>query len=145
MTRTYRRRPTDLDGKLGIVVAGSAPNWRNGVILAQENDSWTVSAGGFLGDDALAFADGDYMTCVEWLKRVHHIAHRCGGSLAQCDLIHLTYTRLRFVRSGLWPARAQHRSQRAGSTAHCNAASDSRSPECPLLAQADIQVATATV
>jgi 2-polyprenyl-6-methoxyphenol hydroxylase-like FAD-dependent oxidoreductase len=52
MTRTYRRRPTDLDGKHGIVVAGSAPNWRNGVMLAQENDSWIVSAGGFLGDDA---------------------------------------------------------------------------------------------
>ncbi|CAB3793099.1 hypothetical protein LMG28614_03650 [Paraburkholderia ultramafica] len=52
MTRTYRRRPTDLDGKHGIVVAGSAPNWRNGVMLAQERDSWIVSAGGFLGDDA---------------------------------------------------------------------------------------------
>jgi 2-polyprenyl-6-methoxyphenol hydroxylase-like FAD-dependent oxidoreductase len=52
LTRKYRRRPTDLDGKLGIVVAGSAPKWRNGVILAQENDSWTVSVGGFLGDDA---------------------------------------------------------------------------------------------
>ena len=52
MTRTYRRRPTDLDGKLGIVVAGSAPNWRNGVMLAQEHDSWIVSTGGFLGDDA---------------------------------------------------------------------------------------------
>jgi 2-polyprenyl-6-methoxyphenol hydroxylase-like FAD-dependent oxidoreductase len=51
-TRTYRRRPTDLDGKLGIIVAGSAPNWRNGVILAQENDSWIVSTGGFLGDEA---------------------------------------------------------------------------------------------
>lgn len=52
MTRTYRRRPTDLDGKHGIVVAGSAPNWRSGVMLAQENDSWIVSTGGFLGDDA---------------------------------------------------------------------------------------------
>ncbi|MGO4305870.1 NAD(P)/FAD-dependent oxidoreductase [Cupriavidus sp. RAF12] len=52
MTRTYRRRPTDLGGKHGIVVAGSAPNWRNGVMLAQEHDSWIVSAGGFLGDDA---------------------------------------------------------------------------------------------
>jgi hypothetical protein len=40
----------------------------------------------------LAFANGDYMTCIEWLTRVHHFAHRCGGSLAQCDLIHLTYT-----------------------------------------------------
>jgi 2-polyprenyl-6-methoxyphenol hydroxylase-like FAD-dependent oxidoreductase len=52
MTRTYRRRPTDLDGKLGIVVAGSAPNWRNGAMLAQENNTWIVSAGGFLGDNA---------------------------------------------------------------------------------------------
>jgi hypothetical protein len=40
----------------------------------------------------LAFACGDYTACVEWLIRVHHIAHRCGGSLAQCDLIHLTFT-----------------------------------------------------
>lgn len=52
MTRTYRRRPSDLGGRLGIVVAGSAPTWRNGVILAQERDRWTVSTGGFLGDDA---------------------------------------------------------------------------------------------
>ncbi|MFC4527079.1 monooxygenase [Dyella halodurans] len=52
MTRTYRRRPTDLGGKLGVVVVGSEPNWRNGAMLAQEGDSWIVSAGGFLGDDA---------------------------------------------------------------------------------------------
>jgi 2-polyprenyl-6-methoxyphenol hydroxylase-like FAD-dependent oxidoreductase len=52
MSRTYRRRPTDLGGKLGIVVAGSAPNWRNAALLAQENDSWIVSTGGFLGDEA---------------------------------------------------------------------------------------------
>lgn len=52
MTRTYRRRPGDLGGKLGIVAVGSAPNWRNGVMLAQENDTWIVSASGFLGDDA---------------------------------------------------------------------------------------------
>ena len=52
MSRTYRRRPADLDGKLGIVVVGSAPNWRNGALLAQEGDSWIVSTGGFLGDEA---------------------------------------------------------------------------------------------
>jgi hypothetical protein len=40
----------------------------------------------------LAFAHSDYASCVDWLKRVRHIAHRCGGSLAQCDLIHLTFT-----------------------------------------------------
>jgi hypothetical protein len=40
----------------------------------------------------LAFANSDYAACVIWLKRVRHIAHRCGGSLAQCDVIHLTLT-----------------------------------------------------
>jgi len=40
----------------------------------------------------LAFARSDYAICVEWLKRVRHIARRCGGSLAQCDVIHLTLT-----------------------------------------------------
>jgi hypothetical protein len=40
----------------------------------------------------LAFARADYAASVEWLTRVRHIADRCGGSLAQCDLIHLTFT-----------------------------------------------------
>jgi len=40
----------------------------------------------------LAFARSDYAACVEWLKRVRHIARRCGGSLAQCNVIHLTLT-----------------------------------------------------
>jgi hypothetical protein len=40
----------------------------------------------------LAFARSDHAACVEWLIHVRHIAHRCGGSLAQCDLIHLTFT-----------------------------------------------------
>jgi tetratricopeptide (TPR) repeat protein len=40
----------------------------------------------------LAFADGDYAACVEWLKPVQGVAHRCGGSLAQCDIVHLTFT-----------------------------------------------------
>jgi hypothetical protein len=40
----------------------------------------------------LAFARRDYAACVETLVRVRHIAHWCGGSLAQCDLIHLTFT-----------------------------------------------------
>ena len=40
----------------------------------------------------LAFVHNDYAACVERLVHVRHIAHRCGGSLAQCDLIHLTFT-----------------------------------------------------
>jgi hypothetical protein len=51
-TRHYRRRPTDLDGKLAVVVAGSGPNWRNGVVLYQAEDRWIVSIGGYFGDHA---------------------------------------------------------------------------------------------
>jgi 2-polyprenyl-6-methoxyphenol hydroxylase-like FAD-dependent oxidoreductase len=51
-TRVYRRRPTDLGGKLAVVVAGSGPNWRNGTILFQAEDRWIVSIGGYLGDHA---------------------------------------------------------------------------------------------
>ena len=40
----------------------------------------------------LAFAGGDYAACVEWLRPVHGIVQRCGGSLAQCDIVHLTFT-----------------------------------------------------
>ena len=59
-TRLYRRRPTDLGGKTAVVVAGSEPNWRNGVILFQSEDCWIVSVGGYFGDfapdDAQLFA-----------------------------------------------------------------------------------------
>ena len=51
-TRVYRRRPTDLGGKLAIVIAGSGPNWRNGTILYQTEDRWIVSIGGYFGDHA---------------------------------------------------------------------------------------------
>lgn len=51
-TRLYRRKPSDLGGKVAIVVAGSGPNWRNGVILYHSADRWIVSIGGYFGDHA---------------------------------------------------------------------------------------------
>lgn len=51
-TRVYRRRPTDLGGKLAVVIAGSGPNWRNGVILHQAEDRWIVTIAGYFGDHA---------------------------------------------------------------------------------------------
>jgi tetratricopeptide (TPR) repeat protein len=39
-----------------------------------------------------AFVRGDYRTAVERLDAVRAIANRCGGSVAQCDCIHLTLT-----------------------------------------------------
>lgn len=50
VTRLYRRDPADLDGRLGIVVAGGPPSWRTGVIACHGPDLWTVSIGGYFGD-----------------------------------------------------------------------------------------------
>ena len=74
----------------------------------------------------LAFARNDYAACVGWLVRVRHIAHRCGGSLAQCDLIHLTFTEaaLRARQAHLARRSEQHRSQRAASIGCCSSASE---------------------
>ena len=47
---------------------------------------------GPLCEALIAFAGKDFARCVEGLTHVRHLAHRCGGSLAQCDLIHLTLT-----------------------------------------------------
>jgi tetratricopeptide (TPR) repeat protein len=51
-----------------------------------------VALAGPLCEALLAFARGDYAACVEWLRPVHGVVHRCGGSLAQCDIVHLTFT-----------------------------------------------------
>ena len=39
----------------------------------------------------LAFAAEDYAACLASLYRVSHIADRCGGSLAQCQISQLTF------------------------------------------------------
>src|SRR5262249_38421975 len=62
----------------------------------------------------LAFTRSDFSACVDWLTRVRHIAHRCGGSLAQCDLIHLT-----FHRGGI--ARSEGRSRAHADNGACSA------------------------
>ena len=43
-TRVYRRRPTDLNGKRAVVIAGSEPNWRNGVICHAPDDDRMFAA-----------------------------------------------------------------------------------------------------
>ncbi len=50
MTRLYRRRPEHLNGKQAIIIAACRPDWRLGVILAQEDNRWIVTLGGYLGD-----------------------------------------------------------------------------------------------
>ncbi len=61
-----------------------------------------------------AFARRDFAGCVEWLAQVRRFAHRCGGSLAQCDLIHLTFTEaaLRARKSSLASALVAERATR---------------------------------
>jgi 2-polyprenyl-6-methoxyphenol hydroxylase-like FAD-dependent oxidoreductase len=49
-TRLYHRRPEDLHGKAGAIIAACRPDWRFGAILAQEGARWTVSLGGYLNE-----------------------------------------------------------------------------------------------
>jgi 2-polyprenyl-6-methoxyphenol hydroxylase-like FAD-dependent oxidoreductase len=51
-TRLYRRRPADLAGDLAVVIAPPPPGRRAGVMLAQEDDRWIVSLGGYLDEEA---------------------------------------------------------------------------------------------
>jgi hypothetical protein len=66
----------------------------------------------------VSFAREDYARCVEWLARVRPAANRCGGSLAQCDLIHLTFTEaaLRARRVALAGALVAERTRRKPSS-----------------------------
>ena len=50
MTREYRRSPEQLNGKLAVIMAGCAPEWRTAAMLAPDKDRWMVSLGGFLGE-----------------------------------------------------------------------------------------------
>ena len=81
-----------------------------------------------------AFARGDYAACVEWLKRVRNIAHRCGGSLAQCDLIHLTFTEaaLRARKAPLARSLVAERSARKPAS-HFNRLLQHRLEQCPAM------------
>jgi hypothetical protein len=66
-----------------------------------------------LCDALLAFGQGNYAICVERLGRVRHLAHRCGGSLAQCDLVHLTLIEAAFRARQTRLARALARERTA--------------------------------
>jgi 2-polyprenyl-6-methoxyphenol hydroxylase-like FAD-dependent oxidoreductase len=58
-TRTFVRRPEDLDGAFGAIVTPTPPKeTRGGFILAMENDRWIVSLCGWTGDHAPATSEG---------------------------------------------------------------------------------------
>jgi hypothetical protein len=58
MARLYRRRPEQLNGKFGAVIAACRPDWRAGSIAAQEGERWIVTLGGYLGDHPPADEEG---------------------------------------------------------------------------------------
>lgn len=68
-TRMFRRRPTDLGGDMGAIIAPRPPKeMRAGFILATEGNQWIVSMGGWLGQHAPTDADG-YMAFARSLPR----------------------------------------------------------------------------
>ena len=57
-TRTFKRRPRDLNGDMGVILAPKPPQTRVGFMLAMEDDRWIVSIGGWTGDYAPTDAQG---------------------------------------------------------------------------------------
>jgi 2-polyprenyl-6-methoxyphenol hydroxylase-like FAD-dependent oxidoreductase len=58
MTRLYRRRTEQLNGKLAAIFAPCPPDWRVGFIVALEGERWIVNLGGYLGDHAPTDEEG---------------------------------------------------------------------------------------
>ena len=68
-TRTFRRRPQDLNGDMGAVIAPLPPKQtRVGFILAMEDQRWIVSIGGWMGDHAPTDPEG-YLNFARSLSR----------------------------------------------------------------------------
>jgi len=76
MTRLYRRRPEHLPGKQAVVMAGCRPGWRFGVILAQEDDRWIVTLGGYLGDRPPADEGRLHRICTQPAKARNFRGHQ---------------------------------------------------------------------
>ena len=68
-TRTFRRRPEDLNGDVGAIIAPRPPKqMRVGFMLAMEDDRWMVTIGGWMGDHAPTDPDG-YLNFARSLSR----------------------------------------------------------------------------
>ena len=67
-TRSFRRKPGDLNGDLGAIIAPVAPQQtRVGVIIPMDSERWIVSLGGWLGDHPPTDPAG-------WLEFAHSLA-----------------------------------------------------------------------
>jgi 2-polyprenyl-6-methoxyphenol hydroxylase-like FAD-dependent oxidoreductase len=51
-SRIFRRRPHDLNGDVGVILAPKPPRTRVGFMLAMEGDRWMATIGGWTGDYA---------------------------------------------------------------------------------------------
>jgi hypothetical protein len=78
------------------------------------NTADDLALGVRLAQGLLAFVDGDYAGALDALNAVRASAQDCGGSVAQCDLIHLTLVEaaLRSERAQLAQALAAERTAR---------------------------------
>jgi tetratricopeptide (TPR) repeat protein len=126
LARCWKRKPLPGQRAFNLVHAVIAFTAANEVRLARrvsallEEDASTRSANTAsdlalaipLSEALQAFARGDYARAVDRINAVRAIAYRCGGSVAQCDLIHLTLIEaaLRSRRAPLARALAAERS-----------------------------------
>jgi 2-polyprenyl-6-methoxyphenol hydroxylase-like FAD-dependent oxidoreductase len=104
MTRLYRRRPGDLDGMKAVVIATDPGTNRGGVMLAQEDDRWTVTLAGFSGCHPPADESG-FVAFARTLPApdIHEVI---GRAEPLCDPFPYRYeasTRRRYERLGRCP------------------------------------------
>lgn len=106
-----------------LAFAGAGQDWRTRRVIRLLRDDALTRAANESFDLALAipvceavraFRRGDYALAVERMEIVRTEAEHCGGSVAQCDLIHLTFIEaaLRSHRTRLAQALAAERTAR---------------------------------
>ena len=80
-----------LAGAHRFIRARRAARWlEDGVAQERDDRREDLDFGKAFCAALVAFARGDYRTAVDRIAEVRVRADRCGGSVAQCDLIHLT-------------------------------------------------------
>lgn len=99
----------DTHAILAYVGAGQLENARGLIQALQASAERTHDLQGLIAHAALPvceavmrFGTGDYPAAVDFMLQHRHLSQHCGGSRAQCDLVHQTLLEAS-MRAGQWP------------------------------------------
>ena len=145
VTRPWMRRRTIGNRAFDLVhavmaLAGSkqhtlarqlAKRLKSDTMLRARSGNEELALAGPLAAAIMSFARGDYDGAVDSISAIRTAADQCGGSVAQCDLIHLTLLAgTASVLPGRWWPNAPSASPRAASIAGSRHARGPWGPQC---------------